>query len=169
MEWVQNGSNMVWFGSFDCESCSCILDSLKSIKKVLRYTREQSITIVQSGKYKGRDECFLYTEPLSDIIERHSSSCTQSLCLISLNTTLHPVHRGSVWYHWTSLFILYTQLLSDIIEHSLFILYTEPLSDIIERHSSSCTQSLCLISLNTTLHPVHTASTWYHWTSLCPT
>ena len=31
----------------------CILDSLKSIKKVLRYTREQSITIVQSGKYKG--------------------------------------------------------------------------------------------------------------------
>ena len=32
--------------------------TLKSIKKVLRYTREQSITIVQSGKYKGRDECF---------------------------------------------------------------------------------------------------------------
>ena len=58
MEWVQNGSNMVWFGSFDCESYSCILDSLKSIKKVLRYTREQSITIVQSGKYKGRDDCF---------------------------------------------------------------------------------------------------------------
>ena len=32
--------------------------SSKSIKKVLRYTREQSITMVQSGKYKGRDECF---------------------------------------------------------------------------------------------------------------
>ena len=58
VEWVQSGSNMVWFGSFDCESCSCILDSLKSIQKVLRYTREQSITIVQSGKYKGRDERF---------------------------------------------------------------------------------------------------------------
>ena len=41
-----------------CESCSYILDSLKSTKKVLRYTTEQSITIVQSGKYKGRDECF---------------------------------------------------------------------------------------------------------------
>ena len=39
----------------------------------------------------------------------------------------------------------------------LFILYTQPPSDITERHSSSCTHSLCLSSLNTTLHPVHTA------------
>ena len=40
----------------------------------------------------------------------------------------------------------------------LFILFTQPLSDIIERHSSSCTHSLYLMSLNVTLHPVHTAS-----------
>ena len=32
--------------------------TLKSIQKVLRYTREQNITIAQSGKYKVRDECF---------------------------------------------------------------------------------------------------------------
>ena len=31
-------------------------------------------------------------------------------------------------------------------------------SDIIEHHSSSCPHSLYLISLNITLHPVHTAS-----------
>ena len=58
MEWVQNGSNIVWFGSFDCESYSCVLHPLKSIQKVLQYTWEQNITLVQSGKYKGRDECF---------------------------------------------------------------------------------------------------------------
>ena len=92
----------------------------------------------------------LYTQPPSDIIERHSSSCPHSLYRISLNVTLHPVHTASIWYHWTSLFILSTQ----------------PLSDITERHSSSCPHSLYLISLNTTLHPVHTASIWYHWTSL---
>ena len=48
-------------------------------------------------------------------------------------------------------------------------MYTQPLSVIIERHSSSWTHSLYLISLNLTLHSVHTASICYHWTSLCST
>ena len=49
---------VIWSDLEAWKSCSCILDSLKSIKKVLRYTREQSITTVQSGKYNGRYECF---------------------------------------------------------------------------------------------------------------
>ena len=54
----QSGNDKVCIGSFDCEACSCILDSLKSIQKVLRYPREQGITVVQSGKYEGRSEGF---------------------------------------------------------------------------------------------------------------
>ena len=53
VEWVQNGSDVVWLGSFDCESCSCILDLMKYVQKV-----KQGITAVLSGKYEGWNECF---------------------------------------------------------------------------------------------------------------
>ena len=56
LEWVKNWSNMP--GSFDCESCSCILHFLKSTQKGLWYISEQSTTVVQSGKYQDRNEFF---------------------------------------------------------------------------------------------------------------
>ena len=79
LEWMQNGSNVVRLGNFDCESCSCVLDSLRSIQKVLWYIREQALTAVQSGMYEDRNDCccFLLTV---QILRYWTDSLKFSMC-----------------------------------------------------------------------------------------